>query len=393
MSIAYAINRLLRRGGYQVVRTETLALLKAQCPPLPGSTSCSAKTDSPLPRVSTSADASGRLSKFLYDEKASDRDAVTLLDVGCSGGVGVEWNVFGTALHAVGFDPLTTEVERLRKAESRLNISYEATFVGLNPAQEHEREVHEASLSRRDQFFPNFFARSSARRAMASLSYNYEKEIFNSGSPVVYAPHRTSLDDFTQRHSITNVDVLKIDTDGSDLQVLIGAQRILESSVLAVRLECFFHGPRSAYANTFSNVDKFMTKRGFYLFDIKPFTYTRGVLPGPFQYDLLAQTIGGSPVWADVLYVRDLASPNYRALFDFEADGERVIKTACILEAYGLGDAAVEVLLSYADQLSYPVERLLDLLVPDKANAGVSYREYIDRFVADPTVWFPSNRA
>src|SRR6516225_1369140 len=89
-----------------------------------------------------------RLSAFLYGEKAPDREQVTVIDVGCSGGVGTEWEVFGAALCAVGFDPLVSEIERLRQTEQRPNISYEAAFVGLGPVQKQERDALESSLSR-----------------------------------------------------------------------------------------------------------------------------------------------------------------------------------------------------------------------------------------------------
>jgi hypothetical protein len=334
-----------------------------------------------------------RLSAFLYGEKAPDREQVTVIDVGCSGGVGTEWEVFGAALRAVGFDPLVSEIERLRQTEHRPNISYEAAFVGLGPAHEKERDALESSLSGRDKFFPDLEARSSAVRGTEILSYDYKKEIFNAGAERVYSRRRISLDEFAQQRSLTGVDMLKTDTDGHDLEVLVGAQNILESSILAASIECFFHRPRSSYANTFSNVDRFMTSKGFYLFDVQPRTYTRGALPGPFQYDIFAQTTGGSPVWADVLYVRDLASADYEALFSFEASEERIIKTACFLEAHGLPDCAAELILNRADRLSYPIEQMLDLLVPDHLGAKLSYKDYIDRFTADPTALFPSRLA
>jgi FkbM family methyltransferase len=334
-----------------------------------------------------------RLSTLLYGEKAHDREPVTVFDIGCSGGVGTEWEIFGTALRVVGFDPLVSEIERLRQAEQRPNVSYEAAFVGLNPTQEKDRNTHDSKLSARDKFFPDLEARSSAVRATDILSYDYKKEVFNAGAERIYSSSRISLDEFCRRRPLTGVDILKTDTDGYDLEVLIGAQNVLESSILAASIECFFDRPRSSYANTFSNVDRFMTGKGFYLFDIRPRTYTRAALPGPFQYDIFAQTSGGAPVWADVLYLRDLASADYEGLFGFEASEERIIKTACFLEARGLPDCAAELISNRADRLSYPIEQMLDLLVPDYLGAKLSYREYIDRFTADPRVLFPSHLA
>jgi Methyltransferase FkbM domain len=331
-----------------------------------------------------------RLSAFLYGEKAPEREPVTIVDVGCSGGVGTEWDIFGGALHAIGFDPLEPEIERLRQTEKRPNISYEAAFVGLSAAQQKEREAHESGLSEKDNYSPNLTGRSSAVKAIEILSYDYEKEVYNSGVDKKYSSNRICLDEFAKQRSLIGIDFLKTDTDGYDLLVLIGAQNILESSVLAASIECNLQQPRSSFANVLSNVDRFMTSKGFYLFDIRTTTYTRAELPGPFQYNLFAQTVGGTPACADVLYVRDLASPEYEELFGFEATGERIIKTACLLEARGLADCAAELILRRADRLSYPPASMLDLLVPNHLGENLSYKEYMDRFAADPQVLFPS---
>ena len=136
-----------------------------------------------------------------------------------------------------------------------------------------------------------------------------------------------------------------------------------------------------------------MTSEGFYLFDIKPRTYTRGALPGPFQYEIFAQTTSGSPVWADVLYLRDLAHPSYEMLFGFDVTSERIIKTACFMEACGLQDCAAELIINRSDRLLYPIDHILDFLVPDNLGARLSYREYMERFKADPKGLFPSRLA
>jgi len=331
-----------------------------------------------------------RLSAFFYGEKASDREPVTLFDVGCSGGIDEEWEIFGLSLHAIGFDPLETEIERLTRAERRLHVHYEAAFVGLSSAQQKERERSEAALSEADRFYTNVYDRSSTRKALEILSYDYIKEQFNSGASKTYSSRHISLDEFAKERSITSVDFLKTDTDGHDAEVLIGAEALLESAVIGTKIECSFSGSKSPYARSFANVDRIMTQRGFYLFDLKPYTYTRAALPGPFRYEILAPTTCGSPDMADALYLRDLAHPDYERIFGFSATPERIIKALCILESFGLQDCAAELILSRADRLPYPTEHLLDLLVPDTFGAGISYKEYMRRFMADPKALFPS---
>ena len=133
-----------------------------------------------------------------------------------------------------------------------------------------------------------------------------------------------------------------------------------------------------------------MASKGFYLFDIKPRTYTRAALPGPFYYESMTRTTNGSPVWADVLYLRYLAQHDYEMLFGFHVTQERIVKMACLMEAFGLQDCAAELIISRSDRLSYPIDQTLDLLVPNSLGPKLSYREYMKRFTTDPGALFPS---
>jgi hypothetical protein len=335
----------------------------------------------------------GRLSAFLYGERISDRETVTVLDVGCSGGLGDIWNIFGPALRGIGFDLLESEIERLKQTERRPNIDYEAAYVGLNRTQEAERSNYESNLSSRERFHPKMNLRSSYRSAARILSYDYHKEFYNAGADKAYSSRKISLDEFFERRSLKDVDILKTDTDSHDVEVLIGAEKLLRSTLLAVSIECCFHEIISPYSNNFANIDNILRSSGFQLFDLRPQTYSRSALPGPFQYDLLAQTKNGAPLWGDALYLRDLAHPDYEMLFDFHAAPERIIKLACVMEAFDLQDCAAELIINQSERLPYPLDQMLDLLVPNTLGPNLSYREYMDRYKADPKVLLPSRLA
>lgn len=52
----------------------------------------------------------------------------------------------------------------------------------------------------------------------------------------------TTLDEFCQANDIEHIDLLKIDTEGSDLSILQGAQRLLgERAIRAVHVELLFY--------------------------------------------------------------------------------------------------------------------------------------------------------
>jgi hypothetical protein len=105
---------------------------------------------------------------------------------------------------------------------------------------------------------------------------------------------------------------------------------------------------------------------------------------------MFAQTQTGQFAWADMVYVRDLADPAHERVFDFAVTPERVLKTAAVMELFGVPDCAAELLQARADMLPYAIETLLDLLVPPHLGDGLTYREYLARFEADPGVLLPS---
>jgi Methyltransferase FkbM domain len=80
------------------------------------------------------------------------------------------------------------------------------------------------------------------KKAAEILSYDYEKERFNAGAEIIHSSNRIALDEFAKQHSLRNIDILKIDTDGHDIEVLIGAQNILGTTILGAKIECFFSG-------------------------------------------------------------------------------------------------------------------------------------------------------
>lgn len=332
------------------------------------------------------------LADFLYRTRAADRTPVTVFDVGCShDGVGPEWNVFGPALRGIGFDPLVAEIERLRAVERRPDIAYEAAFVGLT-ANEAGGKGYDAWLPARLRFQSHWLERSSATRALTLTGTNYIQQYFNAGDVLRYSDRHLAIDDYA-RETRRAPDVLKIDTDGFEMDVLRGAERTIAESAQAVHVECMFQGPLDKYGNNLATIDTFLRERGLQLFTMEPFRYSRAALPAAFHYDIFAQTESGPLAWADALYLRDLASPGYEDVFGFAITAERVFAMAAIMEAFGLQDCAAEMLLARADRLPYPIDPLLDLLVPRHLGTGLSYRDYIARFEADPGALMPSRLA
>ncbi len=155
-------------------------------------------------------------------------DELMLIDVGASGGIDGFWGeCFGPKLKAVGFDPLIAEVDRLNKTRGYGGIRYEAAFVGcpeydtLFPPSQRQNPIASKDNSS--------FQGTSAVRASEAMHMNYVKEVFNAGAEVRLTDRDISLDDYVQTSGIRNVDFVKIDTDGHDIEVLLGAKEMLRT--------------------------------------------------------------------------------------------------------------------------------------------------------------------
>jgi len=325
------------------------------------------------------------LPRVLADRLWGERD-LFLIDVGASGGIGWYWARFGDRLRAVGFDPLLAEVGRLQALARDTKVSYEAAFVTCRDFDSlFPPEVRNDRLRSKNN---DAFKRVSAIKAHELLSLDYAAQVFNAGAPAVYTDRRVVLDDYIQARDRESVDFIKIDTDGHDFQVLLGADELIRAGgVLGFSIEVWFHGSSHDHANTFANIDRFLRARGFSLFDLESYRYSRSELPAPFVYDLPAQTVSGQVMWGEAVYFRDLAMPEYEQMWQYAVTTERVVKLACLYDLFGLPDCAAELLLARKDLIGAPVSALLDDLA-----APSSYDEYIGRFSADPKAFYPSNR-
>ncbi len=202
----------------------------------------------------------------------------------------------------------------------------------------------------------------------------------------------------------TDLDYLKIDTDGIDWEILQSFDgRLAPLHLLAVQLEVNFIGDGSAEEHAFHNTDRFMRRAG-----LRPVPAGRAQLLHARPARALHLADAGRDAFGSSVPGRGLLragphSPHRR--LGFEAMSvEKVAKLAAILSAWEVPDAAAELLLHYREKLAstFDVDRGLDLLAaqaqPERARP-LSYRDYMARFETDPPDFYrpegpiPSRRA
>lgn len=323
-----------------------------------------------------------------------DSDPFVLFDVGASGGIEQYWQAFGPALQAVGFEPLKKEVERLNQTAPNPNIRYVDAFVGADNFEALLRA--KTATDALAGWLPKVYERASSTLAQKIANYSFTQRFNNDDPEIVFTDRRISIDSFCQSEGIGNVDFIKIDTDGHDYEVIVGAKETLRRrNVLGLFVECQLHGIVHEHANVFSNIDRVLREAGFALFDFEIYRYTRGVLPGQFQYDIFAQTKEGQVIWGDALYLRDYAAEGYADKWG-ELSFTKQLKLAALYELFGLYDCAAELLLMLAKTANAEKIRCnewLDMLAKE-INPGVGgYQDLLDRFRSNPAAFFPSSPA
>lgn len=306
-----------------------------------------------------------------------------VVDVGARGGMSKVWTVFGNRLRAVGFEPLVRDVESLNEQEARPGVRYEAAFVGCG-----EYDSLCPAEARDIPFNP--FARSSSVRAASCAGGRSGGDGPGAGADAAYTDRTVTLDGYFTPYDRERVDFLKVDTDGSDFAVLLGARELLRAGVLGLKVEVQFQGAAHPYANTFANIDHYLRGHGLTLYDLQLFRYSRSALPRPFTSRLMASTVSGQVLSGHALYFRDLAHPGYERRHPFAITPERVLKLAALFDVFDLPDCAAELLLNRGADPA-----LLDLLPASAGYTEGSCQALTDRFDRDPSqfVFVPADSA
>lgn len=316
-------------------------------------------------------------------------DPFVLIDVGASGGIEGHWRNFDPHLVAYGIEPLVRECERLNRAEPSERIRYFPCFVNDGVPV-----TGNPSSTRSPLWSTEAYSRTSALAAQDILKMSFTQRFNHQDPDIVMSDQHVSLDAFVRTHGIQSVDFVKVDTDGYDLQVLRGAAAMLsETTVLGLFVECQLQGPTSDDANVFANIDRELRRRGFSLFDLEVYRYSRAALPGHFAYEIPAQTLEGQVIWGDALYLRDVTLSGY-----FEQWGslsaQKLLKLACLHEIFGMPDCAAELLRANASALSplLDIDDVLDLLAREIEPSARSYAQHMRKFQSDPTSFYPRKR-
>lgn len=279
---------------------------------------------------------------------------IVVVDAGCRSGVADVWSAFGRHVTVIGFDPDDAECRRLTEFYGgRLDVRFVATALG--PWQ--GKAV--LYLTRRPECNSLCPSDLTAIRHRHNMHYYF--------TPVsTTTVELTTLDDWAAAEGVDAIDFIKLDTQGSELGILEGAERCLKA-VRVLKTEVSFNEMYCGQC-LFGDVDRFLRDRGFVLWRFSNLTHfgmTQAkwdfIIKDKVQFDarwLNIASRGGQIFWGEAYYVRKEI-----AFGEETADWQGCLRDACLVSALGYRDLAGWTLrraLAYApDAVAAEVRQIL----------------------------------
>jgi FkbM family methyltransferase len=249
---------------------------------------------------------------------------LTLVDVGARHGIQERWKAAQRHLRVIAFE--CDEAEHARLLSS---IPRGANVLCLSTALHNMRGEADFYLARSPGLS------SFLEPNWELLQHFPDAERFQTERIVRLKTDR--LDAQLEVNGIVDVDFVKLDTQGTELVILEGAQRILSAEVLGLEVEVEFV-PLYREQPLFADVDTMLRGHGFDLFDLRPTYWKRalGADSGGPQ---------GQLMFGDALYLRRasafgglLDSPHLNA---GDLRGSKLFRFLTICLLYGYADYAL----------------------------------------------------
>jgi len=184
-----------------------------------------------------------------------DLATTVVIDAGGRYGMHPSWQAFGGDLHYFAFEPDAAEAERLQ-GQSREGFEVVPRALGRRPEERDLRLTRHRGCSSFLEVDPesDWFGRYRPGEGQLETTVRVAVE---------------SVDGFAAARGL-RADFLKVDTEGTELDVLEGAERQLADHVMAVRVNVNFQPAYKGQA-LFCDVHGYLEARGFFLLNLDYF--------------------------------------------------------------------------------------------------------------------------
>jgi FkbM family methyltransferase len=263
----------------------------------------------------------------------AEQDPFVVVDVGARWGIGERWASLAPALRVYGFDPDPEECARLNaKAHAEGDTTTTYVPVALGPGQSTAR-LHSTLEPACSSLYPPIKSLYEGIPVLRSITPTATEDV----------PLR-SLDAWCEQEGVGYVDALKLDTQGSELGVLQGAERVLPT-VQLLEIEVEFN-PIYEGQPLFGDVDAHLRARGFSLWRLDSLVhYSAGEDVGHVetvrtsQYNaepMESPGRGGQLYWGHAYYTRAELCPGVEA----RPAPEQARRAAAVALCMGMPDLA-----------------------------------------------------
>jgi FkbM family methyltransferase len=226
--------------------------------------------------------------------RALDHAGLGVVDIGSRDGLHSMYDEAASLVTAVGFEPDAHECHALNLRSERTGVFRSLKFLpyALGRCAE-ERTLH--------------ITRSAGNSSILTPNRSLLERFPDAGRfdmvDSVRIPVRAL--DAIRSDLPRHVDVLKLDTQGFELDVLAGAKRALSEEVVAIEVEVEFARLYEGQP-LFRDIDAFMAECGFTLFKLRRLEWVRR------DYQRQSRSTAGQIVFGDALYFKDPLSTEYR---------------------------------------------------------------------------------
>jgi FkbM family methyltransferase len=264
--------------------------------------------------------ALGELTELLREEP------IVLVDAGARGGIPKRWRPVEPWLRVIGFEPDSRSLDDLEESARRRTLPKALASEPGSVTLHLTAEEGDSSVLTPNRPFVNRFPRADRFDVIETRTVSGD-----------------TLDNQLAEGGIDRVDFIKLDTQGSELMILEGAEETLRHGVFGIEVEVELN-PMYERQPLLSDVDRFLRPLGYELFDLElhRWKYRAG--------EDLALTLG-QVVWADALFLLD---PDHTRRLVRQDDVRRAQSLARILATcllYNLGDYGLALLDSLGEEL------------------------------------------
>lgn len=289
----------------------------------------------------------------------------TLVDIGVQGGIHPRWEALGDQLRVYGFDALEDAIRPLA-AQAKPGRRYFAQALG---DEDGERMLHVRGVSHSSSLYPQ------EGPSRYTVDPGVEHTLARRAVPI------NRLDTLVAKGMVPLPDFIKIDCEGAEPEILRGARTTLtQGDVLGVEIETNFNLSPILPHGHFWACQQALLPAGLLLFNLdhdrtslRAFTEQARLLRRPAaRFASISR-----PSTFNVLLCRDFVfeknSPeSFPAGRPIAPSADQLIKTAIILDLYGMLDAAFDLLAAFPEILGdrLPVDRAASLLIPTWRQLG-----------------------